>query len=150
MIAESIVGNGDRAMDYYLRINPSNREAISEVHRSEPYVYAQTIAGKAADRFGEAKNSWLTGTAAWNFVAITQWILGIRPDYDGLKIEPVVPKDWNGLKVRRQFRGTLYDIEVVREGTGNNISVFVNGKKIEGTLVEALEAPQVSVKVVIA
>jgi cellobiose phosphorylase len=150
MIAEAIVGNGDRAMDYYLRINPSNRKAISDVHRSEPYVYAQTIAGKAADRFGEAKNSWLTGTAAWNFVAITQWILGIRPDYDGLRIEPVVPKDWNGFKVRRQFQGTLYDIEVVREGTGNNISVFVNGKKIEGTLIQAVEAPQVSVKVVIA
>ncbi|HEY9122312.1 MAG TPA: glycosyl hydrolase family 65 protein [Brevefilum sp.] len=150
MIAEAIVGDGDRAMDYYLRINPSNREAISDVHRSEPYVYAQTIAGKAADRFGEAKNSWLTGTAAWNFVAITQWILGIRPDYDGLRIEPVVPKDWNGFKVRRQFRGTLYDIEVVREGTGNNISLFVNGEMIEGTLVEALESPQVLVKVVIA
>jgi len=150
MIAEAIVGDGDRAMDYYLRINPSNRESISDIHRCEPYVYAQTIAGKAADRFGEAKNSWLTGTAAWNFVAITQWILGIRPDYDGLRIEPVVPKDWNGFKVRRQFRGTLYDIEVVREGTGNNISLYVNEKKIEGTLIQAVEAPQVSVKVVIA
>ena len=73
-------GTADGAFDYYLRINPSAREGMSEVHRCEPYVYAQMIAGKDAPTHGEAKNSWLTGTAAWNFVAITQWILGIRPN----------------------------------------------------------------------
>ena len=91
MIAEAITGNGDGALDYYLRINPSAREAISEVHRCEPYVYAQMIAGRDAPTHGEAKNSWLTGTAAWNMVAISQWILGIRPEHDGLRVEPVIP-----------------------------------------------------------
>ena len=91
MIAETMVKNGNRAFDYYSRINPSRREEISEVHRCEPYVYAQMIAGKDAVKPGEAKNSWLTGTAAWNFAAITQWILGIRPTLDGLSIDPCLP-----------------------------------------------------------
>ena len=91
MIGEAITGNGEGALDYYLRINPSAREAISDVHRCEPYVYAQMIAGRDAPTHGEAKNSWLTGTAAWNMVAISQWILGIRPEHDGLRVEPVIP-----------------------------------------------------------
>jgi cellobiose phosphorylase len=91
MIAEAMAGCGDRAYDYYLRINPSAREDLSEIHRCEPYVYAQMIAGKDAPTHGEAKNSWLTGTAAWNYVAITQWILGIRPTYDGLQVAPGHP-----------------------------------------------------------
>ena len=91
MIAEVLAGNPDRALDYYLRINPSAREAISEVHRCEPYVYAQMIAGRDAPTHGEAKNSWLTGTAAWNYVAATQWLLGIRPELDGLRIDPRLP-----------------------------------------------------------
>ena len=91
MIAESIVGRGDKAFDYYKRINPSAREEISELHKCEPYVYAQMIAGKDAATHGEAKNSWLSGTAAWNYVAITQYILGIRPGFDGLEIDPVHP-----------------------------------------------------------
>ncbi len=98
MIGEARVGNGDSAHDYYSRINPSAREEISEVHRCEPYVYAQMIAGRDASTHGEAKNSWLTGTAAWNYYAITQWILGIRTDYDGLLIAPVVPKGWSGVQ----------------------------------------------------
>ena len=114
MIAEAITGNGDGALDYYLRINPSAREAISDVHRCEPYVYAQMIAGRDAPTHGEAKNSWLTGTAAWNMVAISQWILGIRPEHDGLRVEPVLPGAWSGFRATRRFRGTTYDIEVVR------------------------------------
>ena len=96
MIAETMIGNGDQAYDYYLRINPSAREAISELHRCEPYVYAQMIAGRDAPTHGEAKNSWLTGTAAWNYVAITQWILGIRPAHNGLEVAPVIPAAWQG------------------------------------------------------
>jgi len=149
MIAETILGHADRAMDYYLRINPSNRESMSEIHRCEPYVYAQTIAGKAADRFGEAKNSWLTGTAAWNFVAITQWILGIRPEFEGLRIEPVIPDDWDGFKVTRQFRGTRYNIEVLRQGPGNTITMFVDGEKLGGTIIPPSEKSQVSVRAII-
>ena len=94
-------GNGEGALDYYLRINPSAREAISDVHRCEPYVYAQMIAGPDAPTHGEAKNSWLTGTAAWNLVAISQWILGIRPEYDGLRVEPVIPAVWPGFHATR-------------------------------------------------
>jgi cellobiose phosphorylase len=134
MIAEAVIGNGDRAFDYYQRINPAAREAISEVHRCEPYVYAQMIAGKDAPTHGEAKNSWLTGTAAWNYVAITQWILGIRPTYGGLQVAPVIPPSWNGLTVSRKFRGTTYHISIRREGTGNDVSLTVDGQPIDGNI----------------
>ena len=90
IIAETVVGRGDRAFEYYKRITPAYREDICEVHRLEPYVYAQMIAGKEAVRHGEAKNSWLTGTAAWNFVAVSQYLLGVRPDYDGLVVDPCI------------------------------------------------------------
>jgi cellobiose phosphorylase len=135
MIGEARVGNGDGAFDYYARINPSAREEISEIHRCEPYVYAQMIAGRDAPTHGEAKNSWLTGTAAWNYYAITQWILGIRTDYDGLMIAPVIPKAWRGFKVTRKFRGVTYDIAVEREGSGNEVSLEVNGVSVAGNLV---------------
>lgn len=136
MIAEAIVGRGERAYDYYTRINPSARAPISEVHRSEPYVYAQTIAGRDAPTFGEAKNAWLTGTAAWNFTAITQWILGIRPEYDGLRIDPVIPAGWEGFTARRVWRGVLYEIEVRRAVKG----LTVDGVEIDGDLIPPLAA----------
>jgi cellobiose phosphorylase len=134
MIAEAILGNGDRAHDYYLRINPSAREEISDVHRCEPYVYAQMIAGRDAPTHGEAKNSWLTGTAAWNYVAISQWILGIRPTYDGLEITPVIPNDWSGFEATRLFRGVTYRISVERVGSGNAVALFVDGSPVEGNV----------------
>ena len=133
--AEVRLGRGDRAFNDYKRINPAAREAISEVHRSEPYVYAQTIAGRDAATFGEAKNSWLTGTAAWNFVAISQYILGIRPGFDGLRIAPVVPESWDGFSVVRVFRGVRYDIQVKRAGKGNAVRLVVDGKAIEGNMI---------------
>jgi cellobiose phosphorylase len=135
MTAEATLGHGDKAFDYYKRINPAAREAISEVHRSEPYVYAQTIAGREAATFGEAKNSWLTGTAAWNFVAISNYILGIQPRFDGLRIAPVVPESWGGFSVVRVFRGVRYDIQVERVGKGNAVRLVVDGKAIEGNVI---------------
>ena len=135
MIAETLVGNGDRAHDYYTRINPSAREAISEVHRCEPYVYAQMIAGRDAPTFGEAKNSWLTGTAAWNYVAITQYILGIRPTFDGLQIAPVIPRAWKHFRATRIFRDVTYEIHVKRVGEGHYASLVVDGKPIQGNVV---------------
>ncbi|NMB86792.1 MAG: glycosyl transferase [Chloroflexi bacterium] len=135
MIAEARIGRGDQAYDYYLRINPSAREDISEVHRCEPYTYAQMIAGRDAPTFGEAKNSWLTGTAAWNYVAITQWILGIRPAYDGLEIAPVLPSAWQGFDAVRMFRGVRYAIHAVRRGAGNKIELEVDGQKVPGNRV---------------
>jgi cellobiose phosphorylase len=135
MIAEAILGHGDRAHDYYLRINPSAREVDSDVHRCEPYVYAQMIAGRDAPSHGEAKNSWLTGTAAWNYVAISQWILGIRPTYQGLQIAPVIPSGWPGFTASRVFRGVTYQITVRREGPGNAVSLAVDGRSLPGDIV---------------
>jgi cellobiose phosphorylase len=137
MIAEAKLGNGTRAHDYYLRINPSQREAISEVHRCEPYVYAQMIAGREAPTFGEAKNSWLTGTAAWNYVAITQWILGIRPTFDGLCLDPCIPPEWDGFIVVRSYRGnklhiTVHNPQHVSQGV---LRIEMDGILIEGNLV---------------
>jgi cellobiose phosphorylase len=139
MIAEVLAGNPEGALDYYLRINPSVREAISEVHRCEPYVYAQMIAGRDAPTHGEAKNSWLTGTAAWNYVAATQWLVGIRPEHDGLRIDPRLPAGQDALRVTRRFRGATYRI-VVRQGpeTGGRsprvTRLIVDGKPIDGNL----------------
>jgi cellobiose phosphorylase len=135
MIAEVKIGRGDRAYDYYLHINPSARENLSELHRCEPYVYAQMIAGKDAITHGEAKNSWLTGSASWNYVAITQWILGIHPTYEGLEIRPVIPSSWQGFKVTRNFRGVHYSISVERTGPGNGIRMEIGGKPLEGSVV---------------
>jgi cellobiose phosphorylase len=134
MIAEAMAGRGEQAFEDYLRINPSAREEISEIHRCEPYVYAQMIAGKDAPTHGEAKNSWLTGTAAWNYVAISQWILGIRPGFDGLQIDPCIPRAWDGFRARRWFRGAWYEIEVhnpdhVSRGVR---SITVDGAAIQG------------------
>ncbi|MFO7681617.1 MAG: glycosyl transferase, partial [Chloroflexota bacterium] len=147
MIAEAVLGNGDQAFDYYTRINPSAREGISEIHRSEPYVYAQMIAGKDAATHGEAKNSWLSGTAAWNYVAITQWILGIRPVYQGLEIAPVIPSDWSGFKVTRQYRGVAFEIEVTRQGPGNVVSLTVDGEPAAGNVAAFPENGRSSVQV---
>jgi cellobiose phosphorylase len=133
MIAETQVGNGDRAFDYYLRINPSARELMSDVHRCEPYVYAQMIAGRDAPTHGEAKNSWLTGTAAWNLVALTQHILGIRPQHDGLRIDPRIPAAWPGFDIIRKFRGATYHIGV---GNPRKIPGRVSRLEVDGELIE--------------
>jgi len=135
MIAETRTGNGDRALDYYLRINPSVREELSDLHRCEPYVYVQMIAGRDAPTHGEAKNSWLTGSAAWNYVAVTQWILGIRPTFDGLCVSPVMPSAWDGFEAVRRYRGVRYTIHVERRGDGNGISLEVDGSAIHGTTI---------------
>jgi cellobiose phosphorylase len=127
MIAETMQKNPEQAFEYYKQIAPAYREEISELHKQEPYVYAQMIAGKAAVRHGEAKNSWLTGTASWNYVAITQFILGIRPGYNGLIIDPCIPTDLGEIKVVRYFRGTKYNISIIagKEEKG----IFINGKQ---------------------
>jgi cellobiose phosphorylase len=135
MIAEAKIGRGDQAFDYYSRINPSKREEISELHKCEPYVYPQMIAGKDAPTHGEAKNSWLSGTAAMNYVAITQAILGIQPQYNGLEIKPVIPSDWHGFDVFRYFRGVWYEISLHRKGPGNEVILVVDGKPAKGTII---------------
>ncbi len=137
MIGETVVGNGNRAWEYYRKICPSYLEDISELHKTEPYVYAQMIAGKDAFKPGEAKNSWLTGTAAWNFYAITQFILGIQPDFDGLRIDPCVPKGWKEYSVTRKFRGATYQIEIQNPyGKSKGVKeVIVDGKPQTSNLI---------------
>lgn len=142
MIAETKLGRGDRAYEYFTKIAPSFLEEISDLHKVEPYVYCQMIAGKDAYKPGEAKNSWLSGTAAWNFYTITQYILGVKPDYDGISIDPCIPNDWDGFSMSRQFRGATYAITVTNP---NHVSkgvkqVIVNGSPIQGTIIPILEA----------
>jgi len=136
MIAETLTGNGNRSFGYYKKIAPAYLEDISELHKTEPYVYSQMIAGKDAFRPGEAKNSWLTGTAAWNYYAITQYILGIRPQYDGLLIDPCIPSSWSGFKVCRRFRGKVFYISVINKASvcKGIKQITVDGKPISGNI----------------
>ncbi|MCJ7827165.1 MAG: glycosyl transferase, partial [Demequinaceae bacterium] len=145
IIAETVVGRGERAFEYYKQIAPAYREEISEVHRLEPYVYAQMIAGKDAIRHGEAKNSWLTGTASWNFVAVSQYLLGVRPDWDGLVVDPCLGPDLPEFTVTRKVRGATYVITVKNSG-GKGAKLTVDGKAIEGSTVPYAE-PGATVKV---
>ena len=140
-IAETVLGHGTRAFDIYKKTCPAYIEDISEIHCTEPYVYSQMVAGSDAKYFGQGKNSWLTGTAAWTFVNISQHILGICPDYDGLRIDPCVPKDFGSYTVSRRFRGAMYRIHIsnpdhVEKGIRK---LTVNGKEISGNLIPITE-----------
>jgi cellobiose phosphorylase len=112
IIAETILGNGERAYEYYAQINPFAKNDAIEVYECEPYVYAQNILGEEHPQFGLARNSWLTGTASWCYQAATQWILGIRPEYGGLRIDPCIPSAWSGFSMARRFRGRMLHITV--------------------------------------
>ncbi len=136
-IAWCLLGEGEKALEYYKSICPATKEESIDTYRCEPYVYAQMIAGRDAARHGEAKNSWLTGTAAWTFVALSQYILGIRADYEGLVIDPCISKDWEGFTVTRRFRGKTCRITVKNEsGVCKGIrSLTVNGVSVQGNRV---------------
>jgi cellobiose phosphorylase len=142
MIAETVIGRGDKAFDYYKRIAPSYLEDISDLHRTEPYVYSQMVAGKdAKGKPGEAKNSWLTGTAAWNYVAISQHMLGVRADYDGLIVSPCIGTEIGEFTVTRKWRGATYVIHVKNRGKNwGNPSLTVDGKPITGDKVPVAAA----------
>lgn len=135
MIAETVIGRGQRAFELYRKICPAYREEISELHRLEPYVYAQMIAGRDAVNFGQAKNSWLTGTAAWNYVAVTQAILGVKPDWDGLVIDPCIPPSWQEYTVEREFRGSRYRIRISNpNGASKGVTkIIVDGRELPGS-----------------
>ncbi|MDE5961620.1 MAG: glycosyl transferase [Duncaniella sp.] len=137
IIGETVLGRGDRAWEYYQKICPAYLEEKSDLHKVEPYVYCQMTAGKDAAKPGEAKNSWLTGTAAWNWYAITQFILGIKPTYDGLEINPCIPASWDGFKVSRKFRGAEYEIEIKNPShlCRGVKQISVNGSAVEGNIV---------------
>ena len=134
--AETMLGHGDRAFEVYRKTCPAYIEDISEIHRTEPYVYSQMVAGRDAPTFGEAKNSWLTGTAAWTFVNVSQYILGIQPTLDGLRVDPCIPRTLTGYTVTRRYRGAVYHIVVdntaaVQHGVQ---SITVDGKALAGNV----------------
>ena len=135
-LAETTLGHGGRAYDIYRRTCPAYI-TDQKLHHTEPYVYSQMVAGPYAPHFGEAKNSWLTGTAAWSFYTASQGILGIKPDYDGLKVDPCLPEELNELTVTRRFRGSEYDIHIVnRAGSEKGkLSLSVDGEKIDGCVI---------------
>ena len=136
------LGDGDRALAGYLSICPSAKEEQIETYRCEPYVYAQTIAGPDSPTFGEAKNSWLTGTAAWTFVVASQGILGVQPDHAGLRIAPCVPPSWDGFTVHRRFRGADYEITVTNpDGVSSGVrSLVVDGAPVDGSVIPVAPA----------
>ncbi|MBO7485191.1 MAG: glycosyl transferase [Spirochaetaceae bacterium] len=141
IIGEVVNGRPEEAWEYYKKIAPAYLEDISEIHRLEPYVYAQMVAGKEARRHGEAKNSWLTGTAAWNFVALSQYISGLRPEYDGLRVEPRFPKHIKTAEMTRIYRGVTYKISVTNKNPTGNVSLSVESgnASINGTVVSSSE-----------
>ena len=136
IIGETVMGNGERAFELYKKIAPAYLEEISEIHKTEPYVYSQMIAGRDAVRAGEAKNSWLTGTAAWNYYTVSQYLLGIRPDFDGLVIETCISKDISEFKVTRKFRGKTYNILVKNTGEGT-VKITADNGTVNGTTVSS-------------
>ena len=133
-LAHCLLGDGTQAFDSYLSVCPSAKLEQIETYRLEPYVYAQTIDGRDSPTFGQAKNSWLTGTAAWTFVVLSQGILGIQPSYEGLRIDPCIPADWDGFEVTRRFRGSTYAISVRNP---DHVSTGVREVRVDGNQIEA-------------
>jgi cellobiose phosphorylase len=144
IIAESVLGRGNYAWEYYRQICPAYLEDISEIHRMEPYVYSQMVAGKDAVNHGEAKNSWLTGTASWNFITVSQSLLGIKPNWNGLTIDPCLPTDLKEYTITRIFRGATYKI-TIKQSAVTTPQLIVNGKQISGNLVPAVPSGEVVV-----
>lgn len=145
MIAETMLGNGDRAFQYYTQINPAAKNDRIDEYEVEPYVYAQNILGDEHPQFGLGRNSWLSGTASWVYQAATQWILGVRPTYNGLLVDPCIPRAWDGFTVTRRFRGAMYRIGVTNPGhVSRGVQrVEVNGAVISGGVIPVLEDGQV-------
>ncbi|MBO6108363.1 MAG: glycosyl transferase [Eubacterium sp.] len=149
--AETVLGRGDRAFEIYKKTCPAYLEDISEIHATEPYVYSQMIAGKDAKFFGQAKNSWLTGTAAWTFTNVSQYILGVYPTLDGLSIDPCVPKGFGDFTLTRQYRGVTYNVTVKNpNGVEKGVqSLVVDGETITGTTVIPYDASKKTVEVTV-
>ena len=143
-----MLGHGARAFETYRKICPAYLETVSEIHRTEPYVYSQMVAGKDAPTFGEAKNSWLTGTAAWTFVSVSQAILGIQPELDGLRIDPCIPSEWKQLSIMRRFRGTEYRITIENpDGAEHGVKAVYVDDKLQKTNLISPSAPGSTVAV---
>jgi cellobiose phosphorylase len=143
-IAETLMGRGDQAMEYYKSICPPTKESQIETYRSEPYVYSQMTAGKDAPTPGEGKNSWLTGTVAWSFVTLSQYMLGVRPEYDGLIIDPCIPKSWKKFEVTRKYRTSTYQISIKNpKGICKGVKrLIIDGKSLEGNKIPDMNDSQ--------
>lgn len=144
VIAETMIGHGEQAMEYYGQLCPSMLEEKSEIHKTEPYIYSQTVAGKDSPLYGSARNSWLTGTAAWSFVSVTQYMLGIYPELEGLRIQPCLPQSFGDFTVCRDFRGSHYHIlfkKICREGSSGKVVLIVDGEEINGSLIPHSPVP---------
>jgi cellobiose phosphorylase len=141
--AEAAIGRGNEAFDIYKRICPAYLEDKSEIHEAEPYCYSQTVTGRASGNPGHAKNSWLTGTASWTFVSISQAILGVKPDYNGLIVDPCIPDELGEFTVTRRFRGCNYIIHVKHTGER---SLSVDGKAVSGKIIPLQEKAEVLVE----
>ena len=139
-------GLNEFAWKIYKKNCPAYLENVSEIHRTEPYVYSQTIAGRDAQNYGEAKNSFLTGTASWTFVAASQAILGIKPDYDGLLLKPCLPKEIKDVSITRYYRGKKYNISISNSNT-NTKEMIVNGVKVDGDLVPFDDSKEYNVEI---
>jgi cellobiose phosphorylase len=139
MIAEVLLGRGERAYDYYRRLAPAFIEELEEIHCAEPYVYAQMIAGPDAAHCGQAKNSWLTGTAAWNYVAICHYMLGIRPEHHGLRVAPTIVREIGSYRVTRRCRGAEYVISVRCATDGLKPGLYMDGRRLPSDIVPYAE-----------
>lgn len=146
MIAAAMLGWNDMAYQYYRQVLPLLREDADH-YLVEPYVYSQNVCGPKHPLFGQGRNAWLTGTASWTYVAGTQWILGIRPTYNGLQVQPCIPTEWNGFKAKRVFRGVTYQITVERKGPENRVVMTVDGRVVEGNVIPLPEKPTREVRV---
>ncbi len=139
VVAEAVLGRGDRAYEYYRSYLPARYDDDADTHQAEPYVYSQFAHGPASPRFGQARNPWLTGTASWTYVAVTQYLLGVRPVVDGLVVDPCLPTSWDGFEMTRTFRGRRVRVRVLNPGHVSRgvVAMDVDGSPVPGCLAPA-------------
>jgi len=133
IIAESILGNGNQAWEYYKAFNPASYNDIAEIREIEPYVFSQSTHSKYSPRYGNSRLPWLSGAATWAYYTASSYILGIRPEYDGLTIDPCIPDQWKGFNVSRMFRGMNLQIEVKNP---DGIQKGIRELKVDGELMD--------------
>jgi len=153
IIAECILGRGDNAYKYYRQLIPevTMEKAGPWRYKAEPYVYASNIFGPESDKFGLANVSWLSGTAAWMYIAVSQYILGVKAEWKGLKINPCIPSDWKEAKVSREFRGCKYNITILNpKGVNKGVKeIIVDGTRLEGNVIPQVKGKTSEVKVIL-
>jgi N,N'-diacetylchitobiose phosphorylase len=137
VIAETMIGRGDRAYEYFRKFMPSAYNTKAEIRQTEPYVYAQFTNSVYSPRYGASRLPWLSGTASWAYYTAAQFILGIQPDYMGLRIDPCIPSDWKELKITRRFRNMNFKIQINNDNNVQNgvKNIILNGEEIDGNFI---------------